>query len=749
MSNLGYREIFDLGALSLKQLNDTLRTLWKKVMGGIDYRDLSGTARSVIDAKADQSGLTELETRIVQQADLIALKATKTELDELGGRVGAAETSLTIKADIAQLTSAAENLQSQITAVPGQISLAVGAIKVGGAQMLANSDFYHGLTGWATLTANPSVDEGTRFGGCSSLKISVSGAASTLNSQARQDFPTNSGWRAEESVTLSAWAMSLTPAGLDDGGALVELGFYNGSAWTWQSASIGPGNLTAGQWARFTATATVPAGTMTVRADLQLRRNGTVWFAQPKLEAGSLATSWSLSPLDSAKTVVNRSSLELTPERTKLITPQLLIGVPKLDGMGLPTEELKMQIDDMGVYAGTITSPSVAPRWPGGASLWVNPGGGGDFRSLQEALHAIAGVMLPDNLTIHIASGAALYERVSVAGLYGRGEVTINGNGATIHGALSITNANIAVTINSLNVTYQLPPSGDGSAMRVAAAASVWLNGCTLSGSGTSGSVLEAMRGARVTLQNCALYNGRYLMRAGEGAHVGAINAHGSSNNPAAYNSLYASFGGMICGAGTVPAGSVLTTDNGQIWHAGTTQSAGTPPGGPAALTTVSYPATDSGWYQTAWSQSETNIRQGYTGNGEITGAMWFANAAIRAALAGRTIHSAKLRLKRNSGTGPSSAVSVYLRGLTNAGKSGTPARSGDYGAIASMLQDSVQTADIPVAAVTALVNGSINALALYAADGSVISGRTYSRNYGLFAGYLDGNGPVLTVTYS
>lgn len=70
MSNIGYREIVDFGALSLKQLNDNLRALWGKVMGDIEYRDLSKDARSAIDSKAQSSDLAGYST-IEQTADAI------------------------------------------------------------------------------------------------------------------------------------------------------------------------------------------------------------------------------------------------------------------------------------------------------------------------------------------------------------------------------------------------------------------------------------------------------------------------------------------------------------------------------------------------------------------------------------------------------------------------------------------------------------------------------------------------------
>ena len=51
MGNWGYREIFKFDGPNLKQLNDTLRALWTKVMGGIDMKDLDNATREVINNK--------------------------------------------------------------------------------------------------------------------------------------------------------------------------------------------------------------------------------------------------------------------------------------------------------------------------------------------------------------------------------------------------------------------------------------------------------------------------------------------------------------------------------------------------------------------------------------------------------------------------------------------------------------------------------------------------------------------------
>ncbi|NLG24940.1 MAG: hypothetical protein GX558_06265, partial [Clostridiales bacterium] len=128
MSNLGYREIANLGPLGIKQLNDTLRALWAKVMGNIELRDLDREVKSTIAGKADSGEVETLSTLVRQTAGELALKASLTAVDELGDRVAGAETALTLKADQAALTSAVGGLQSQLNLVPGQITAAVESI---------------------------------------------------------------------------------------------------------------------------------------------------------------------------------------------------------------------------------------------------------------------------------------------------------------------------------------------------------------------------------------------------------------------------------------------------------------------------------------------------------------------------------------------------------------------------------------------------------------------------------------------
>ncbi|MEF9895074.1 MAG: tail fiber domain-containing protein [Clostridia bacterium] len=124
MSNIGYREIFDLDALSLKLLNDNLRALWGKVMGDIALRDLGSDTTALIDSKADTKALDAYAT-ITQTTDMIG-----TKVGAVDGRVTAVEQTAdgltarvaTAEGNISTVQQTANGLTSRVSSVEGSVS---------------------------------------------------------------------------------------------------------------------------------------------------------------------------------------------------------------------------------------------------------------------------------------------------------------------------------------------------------------------------------------------------------------------------------------------------------------------------------------------------------------------------------------------------------------------------------------------------------------------------------------------------
>jgi hypothetical protein len=155
------------------------------------------------------------------------------------------------------------------------------------------------------------------------------------------------------------------------------------------------------------------------------------------------------------------------------------------------------------------------------------------------------------------------------------------------------------------------------------------------------------------------------------------------------------------------------------------------------------------------WSYfDDDDVRQGWVNGNRIRGCMWFDNTALRAALDGRTVEQASLRLYAQKNVGRGVAVSVELCGtsMEYAGHSGAPELTREYGVIGSVEPGVVTTITIPVQAAADLAAGMINAFVLYSADDASYKDRAYSRNYARFDGQTSGTEdsvPMLTVTVS
>lgn len=256
-----------------------------------------------ITLKADQSDVDSLSgvvnqhtTQIQQNATAISAKASQSSVDALGNRVTSAETSLTLKADQATLTSTANNLQSQIDAVPGKITLAVNNVQVGGTNLLLK-----------TATALSS----TLSGGTNRIIGSYAFSNQYLSST-----------KAGKQVTCSFdWSTTAT-----SGTFLLQL---NASPWNRFSDEL---TISASnQSGHSVITLNLNAGFDTSTATGIMCRcdnlTGTITIKNLKLEWGNKATSWSPAPedIDDAIAATN-TELSLVPGKITAAVSNISIG---------------------------------------------------------------------------------------------------------------------------------------------------------------------------------------------------------------------------------------------------------------------------------------------------------------------------------------------------------------------------------------------------------------------------------------
>ena len=146
------------------------------------------------------------------------------------------------------------------------------------------------------------------------------------------------------------------------------------------------------------------------------------------------------------------------------------------------------------------------------------------------------------------------------------------------------------------------------------------------------------------------------------------------------------------------------------------------------------------------WWSSDRAIRQGYTpSNGRLRGGMWWDFSTIPS---GATVTAMRLTLKRTSGYGKGANVTLKAYGTNSNARSGQPALTKGPYTLGVINQGQTKTFDLPAALVTALANGTVKGIVLYADDTSVLSGKTYSTNYARFDG-TDGTAPKLAVTFT
>ncbi|WP_235712308.1 MULTISPECIES: phage tail spike protein [Bacillus cereus group] len=138
-------------------------------------------------------------------------------------------------------------------------------------------------------TASFVADSSRNHAGYNSAKIEVTSQPANKSVSLYQGIPIlpNSG-----DYIFSAWFYTDSVAGLD-GGAYMEISFYNGGTWVSSKAVQLVPIMTNGAWKFVSATLPAPASTITaVRGNVTINRNGKLWVSQPMLQQGKYPSSF-------------------------------------------------------------------------------------------------------------------------------------------------------------------------------------------------------------------------------------------------------------------------------------------------------------------------------------------------------------------------------------------------------------------------------------------------------------------------
>lgn len=734
----GFQPIMDDSALSKKLLNDQLEALWNKVMGGIDYRDLSGSMRGVIKAQGDEVG--SLRTEIAQQADEIALRAEKSDVDTLGGRVTQQSAQLSVQAgQIAAKVDAAQ-VGSLIQQNADSVRIAVGGI--GGRNLIRNGAPHFGQRSWAFIR-NAGENIGTptavgreafylkpdpQYSGCwmesALFGLDVVGQYTVSFNLSISIFP-------GENALIDAYIVY--PQGV--AGLTQEV-----TRFVCKAAVTSPTKMRVSG----TFTAEYPMAYLRIHNTNPHQRVAYLYDIQ--VQEGSTATAWTPNPSEirASGITVNEDEITLDSHRLSILLR---------DSQDPETVALRMSADDKGfdrLVVGELSAGNVPTRQVTPLSLYVSPVGNdaNDGLSTAKPKRTFGGAlsavpqMLSAPVSITCLAGYTYQESLSISGFTGGGMLKIApsatwGSGITsISGSVEILGCACPVIMESFVITSNRHPI-----VQIEASPGVLLDTLRVTGSNRGNQHGISVSGATARLFNCITE----FCSTGINCDAGMVFAYrciGNNTGVPASAGILARRCGVVVISGTTPTGAganTHTVEGGQILgSAPATPASGSP--STANTTTVVLSGSmatyrGSQWRSDANAQSRA-IQGDYVDAGLNMGCLFFPG--LKAMLAGKTVHSARLWVKRLGRGGYSAARPVYIGLCTAQSPTGTPTAAGN--AIAGQLSwGQAQWLSLSAGVVQQIANpsGPFHSLCVYTAQSP-------KQNYVILEGI-----PQLEITYS
>lgn len=440
-----------------------------------------------------------------------------------------------------------------------------------------------------------------------------------------------------------------------------------------------------------------------------------------KLERGNKATAWSPNPLDNSRGVQNGSDLLITKDVVRINTPELEINVSGENG--------DAHFGANGLSVDKVNSPSVYAQYDGPIAIYVTGSANGvdSYATLSDVFARLSNKHLPSEVTINVntsyTDGEGVLQNVSGA------DIVIHGHGNTIAGAFDMNSVQSRVMIDNLHISYAAANPWD-----LFNCSYVYMQWCIITANRSVSQWvggINVQNGTTLTLESCTVNNAYVAVNIYYGSRVSATNCNGS-NNTYAFVVRHMSTLGM---RGFRPPGSILV--DGDAW-AGTDPGASSTdaPAAPEATTTVTLNATNSRTYAGGWYSGTNVLSQGASGGTTFQGFMWFDTSAI----AGKTIKSAAIRLYRRAGVGSGNPVKVLVGSHNASGPSGaTNLVNGFNDYIVGMVDQKEELkASISAEAVQQIANGSAKGLYIH----------SDSNGYAQFDGFDGEHPPKLLVTY-
>lgn len=604
-----------------------------------------------------------------------------------------------------------EGLQSQIDMIPGQITAAV-------------EDVEEGLQAQIDLIPDQITLEVKNQIGAQNLIIDSKIDLTTSEYLIKSFKLTDDTLKDGETVTMQIWG--------SEGGDRYYWRVTNGSTTLvdikWNEKVDGIVTKTF-SWIVSGSNDTIYLYHLSQNMDSNASDPSTVEKVQ--LQRGDTPSAWAPSALDAATSVVSGSDLIITQDEVRINTPKFSVNVNGTAG--------DMTLDENGLAADVISSPSVRPMYTGPALMNVEGGetdGINTFNALSDCLAKLDGKYLPYAVTIKIFS-AQTEGTIEFGGT--------DGEAITVVSGFTAIKPQINAQLSLRGVRNQIV--FDGIAFAYAYADAIFINDChmvvfnnceivtshTASGASMYANTVWAYRSS-VELHSCGVFGG-YSGLAIEGNTRAFVEAcYGSGNEYGIFARGNASVGVKTSRPAGNTANTYVETDS--VVRGTTTVSTGTSPTVPSATTTVQIDCTNSRTYAGGWYNSSTPmVAQGVANGTTFRGYMWFDFSSV----IGETIQRAAIRLYRKSGIGKSKDVDVYIGAMLCDGPGYTIRAQQSYGKITVASQKEQIKVTIPTEMLQAIANGSYNGLFVYSSSAD---------DYAAFDGFGEAHPPALLVTY-
>ena len=427
--------------------------------------------------------------------------------------------------------------------------------------------------------------------------------------------------------------------------------------------------------------------------------------------------------------VIDGSQLVITKDEIRMETPIFSVNVTGERG--------DMTLDEDGLSAEYINSPSVRPMYYGPAALTVqtdSADGISTFATLSDAFYRLNGRYLAYPVTIYVRS-AQPEARAELSYTDGA-PITIckaaDVSTPAINAHLDLIAVRNILTLEGINVGYT---SGD-NCVTASGCMCVISRTCNFVTSTATLSTAHAffVERSQAEFYSCGFFNGYGGVFGERMAHIYIEGCKGAGLK----YGVAVRYGSRASGSTSIPPGSTnasyATADS--EYRGTSTTASGTSPFAPATTNTIELDLTNTRTYAGGWYGSGTTmIAQGVSGGTNFRGYMWFDFSPI----SGRTIKQAALKLYRKAGIGKSAYADIYIGAARVAGPGSTVEASKEYGKVGAAAQNSRTQISVPVEAMQAIADGTYNALYVYSPQ---------SEDYAAFEGVGESNPPRLAVLY-